>query len=183
VGLQLRTFKIRLPQFCNFQLLLIFSVCLSAHLPACLLAYMSVCPPIYLSVWLSVNLSVCMFAYLSVCLSPCLPACLLVCPPVSLSATLLPGYRYKVANFIVAMLQSCYVQTCYVTNLLRFKLATGQTCYGVKLATGSNLLRTKLLLYLTVTNLLRSNLILNINVTKLLWPNLLPREQRYKVAT
>jgi hypothetical protein len=34
------------------------------------------------------------------------------------------------------MLQSCYVQTCYVTNLLRFKLATRQTCYGVKLATG-----------------------------------------------
>jgi hypothetical protein len=42
-------------------------------------------------------------------------------------------YRYKVANFIVATLQSCYVQTCYITNLLRFKLGTLQNCY--KLAT------------------------------------------------
>ncbi len=65
-------------------------------------------------------------------------------------------------------LQSCYVQTCYVTNLLRFKLATRQTFYGVKLAT-----------YKVATlpnryNLLWPNLLLNINVTKLLRPNLQP---------
>jgi hypothetical protein len=41
--------------------------------------------------------------------------------------------RYKVATSKVATLQ-----TCYVTNLLRFKFATLQTCYGVKLATGQS---------------------------------------------
>ncbi len=79
---------------------------------------------------------------------------------------------HKVAKFIVATLQSCYVQTCYVTNLLR-----GQTCYG------SKFLRTKLLLNKTVTNLLRPNLLLRKSVTNLLRPNLLLRDQRYKVAT
>ncbi len=70
-------------------------------------------------------------------------------------------YRYKVANFIVAALQSCYVQTCYVTNLLRYKLATVQTCNVTKL------LVSKLLLYINVTKLLRSNLLLSINIIKL----------------
>ncbi len=59
-----------------------------------------------------------------------------LCTPFFLFCRDLFRYRYKVANFIVATLQSCYVQTCYVTNLLRVKLAMGQTCYGVKLATG-----------------------------------------------
>ncbi len=76
----------------------------------------------------------------------------------------LPRYRYKVANFIVATLQSCYVQSCYVTNLLRFKLAMGQTCYGVKLATYK---------VATLPNrykLATANLATQYNVTKLLQP-------------
>jgi hypothetical protein len=57
-------------------------------------------------------------------------------------------YRYKVANFIVATLQSCYVQTCYGSNLLRVKLATGSNLLRVKLATGQTCyVGTKLLLY------------------------------------
>jgi hypothetical protein len=71
--LQLQTFKIGLPQFCNFQLLITFSVCLSA----CLSAYLSVCLlSVYLSACLSVGLTVCLpiclYVRLSVCLCDCL---------------------------------------------------------------------------------------------------------------
>jgi hypothetical protein len=45
------------------------------------------------------------------------------------------GYRYKVANFIVAMLQSCKFHSCYVTKLLQYKVATVQSCCGTKVAT------------------------------------------------
>jgi hypothetical protein len=81
-------------------------------------------------------------------------------------------YRYKVANFIVATLQ-----TCYGSNLLRVKLATGSNLLGVKLATY------KVATLLNCYKLATVKLATEHNITKLLRLNLLPREQRYKVAT
>ncbi len=81
---------------------------------------------------------------------------------------------------------SCYVTILLRQNLLRYKLATLQTCYVTNLLRGqtcygSKLLRTKLLLNITVTNLLRSSLLLNLNVTNLLRPNLLLRKSVTKL--
>jgi hypothetical protein len=122
--------KIGLPQFRNFQLLLIFSVCLSACRSACLSVYMSVCPPICLSVCppacLSVGLPVCLSACLPVCRPACLSLCLLACLPVCQPVSL-PHCRLPVC-LSACLPSSVYLSACVSAYLSACMFVLRPTC-------------------------------------------------------